>query len=38
LTNHTIVSTICLFVIYGSFVGYSISYDYYDTKMREANG
>ncbi|WP_163969975.1 YqhR family membrane protein [Oceanobacillus halotolerans] len=29
--EYTIVSTICLFILYGTFVGYSISYDYEDT-------
>ncbi|MFD1360677.1 YqhR family membrane protein [Lentibacillus salinarum] len=34
LTNlnvNTIVSTICLYILYGTFIGYSISYDYHDT-------
>lgn len=31
LSLDTIISTICLFVLYGTFIGYSISYDYYDT-------
>lgn len=30
LTSNTIVTTICLFVLYGTFVGYSISYEYHD--------
>ncbi|SEB12678.1 Conserved membrane protein YqhR [Thalassobacillus cyri] len=30
LTSDTIVTTICLFVLYGTFVGYSISYEYHD--------
>ncbi|MEN1970561.1 YqhR family membrane protein [Lentibacillus sp. N15] len=34
MSNHTIVSTICLFVLYGTFIGYSISYDYYDTIVK----
>ncbi|RYG74667.1 hypothetical protein EU245_00315 [Lentibacillus lipolyticus] len=28
---NTIVSTICLYILYGTFIGYSISYDYNDT-------
>lgn len=28
---NTILSTVCLFVLYGLFIGYSIAYDYYDT-------
>jgi|SRR5690625_5113128 len=35
LSNATIISTICLFVLYGTFIGYSISYDYYDTYVLE---
>src|SRR5690625_1548407 len=35
LNMDTIVSTICLFILYGAFVGYSISYDYYDTFVSE---
>ncbi|WP_010530961.1 YqhR family membrane protein [Lentibacillus jeotgali] len=31
LNANTIVSTICLYVLYGTFIGYSISYDYTDT-------
>ncbi|GAA0443562.1 YqhR family membrane protein [Lentibacillus halophilus] len=31
LNVYTIVSTICLYIIYGTFIGYSISYDYNDT-------
>lgn len=31
LGKDTIVSTICLFIFYGLFIGYSISYDYDDT-------
>lgn len=27
----TIVSTICLFLLYGTFIGFSISYDYHDS-------
>ncbi|TRM12684.1 hypothetical protein FH966_13775 [Lentibacillus cibarius] len=28
LNAYTIVSTICLYILYGTFIGYSISYDY----------
>lgn len=35
LNKNTIVSTICLFILYGTFVGYSISYDYHDTKIKK---
>ncbi|MFZ3577900.1 YqhR family membrane protein [Virgibacillus sp. DJP39] len=31
---NTIVTTLCLFIIYGTFIGYSISYDYHDTIIR----
>lgn len=31
LSKETIISTVCLFILYGAFIGYSISYDYYDT-------
>lgn len=32
--KNTIVSTLCLFILYGTFIGYSISYDYRDTVIR----
>lgn len=32
--KNTIISTICLFILYGTFIGYSISYDYRDTVIR----
>lgn len=35
LSYNTIVSTGCLFILYGTFIGYSISYDYHDMKIRE---
>ncbi|WP_234028559.1 YqhR family membrane protein [Lentibacillus sp. Marseille-P4043] len=35
LNMNTIVSTLCLFVLYGTFIGYSISYDYHDTIVKE---
>ncbi|MUV39664.1 uncharacterized protein JNUCC1_03548 [Lentibacillus sp. JNUCC-1] len=34
MSKETIVSTLCLFILYGTFVGYSISYDYKDTNLR----
>ncbi|MEW9677509.1 YqhR family membrane protein [Lentibacillus sp. L22] len=34
MNMHTIVSTVCLFILYGTFIGYSISYDYYDTVVK----
>ncbi|GAB3052125.1 YqhR family membrane protein [Virgibacillus ainsalahensis] len=34
LSFNTIISTICLFILYGTFIGYSISYDYNDTKVK----
>ncbi|ASK63221.1 hypothetical protein CFK37_14220 [Virgibacillus phasianinus] len=34
LNKDTIVSTLCLFILYGTFIGYSISYDYNDTVVR----
>lgn len=30
LDNNTIVTTICLYVLYGVFIGYTISYDFLD--------
>lgn len=38
LNKNTIVSTICLFILYGTFVGYSISYDYHDAKLNKQKG
>ncbi|RLL48103.1 hypothetical protein D8M04_02170 [Oceanobacillus piezotolerans] len=35
LQLNTIVSTLCLYILYGAFIGYSISYDYHDTQVRE---
>ncbi|HLR08230.1 MAG TPA: YqhR family membrane protein [Bacillota bacterium] len=32
---HTIVSTLTVFILYGIFIGYSISYDYHDTILKE---
>lgn len=36
LNSYTIVSTICLYILYGTFIGYSISYDYEDAAIRVA--
>lgn len=30
-SKETIVTTLSLFILYGTFIGYSISFDYYDT-------
>ncbi|WP_427902203.1 YqhR family membrane protein [Ornithinibacillus xuwenensis] len=30
----TIVSTMCLYILYGTFIGYSISFDYHDTVLK----
>ncbi|EQB35992.1 MULTISPECIES: YqhR family membrane protein [Virgibacillus] len=30
LDMDTIVTTLCVFILYGTFIGYSISYDYHD--------
>ncbi|GAB3791406.1 YqhR family membrane protein [Virgibacillus kimchii] len=35
LEINTLVSTACLFILYGTFIGYSIAYDYHDTKEKE---
>jgi len=32
---NTRITTICLFVLYGTFIGYSISYDYMDSQQTE---
>ncbi|TFJ93697.1 YqhR family membrane protein [Lentibacillus salicampi] len=34
LSANTIVSTVCLYILYGTFIGYSISYDYNDTMYK----
>lgn len=33
LKSSTIISTLSLYVIYGTFIGYSISYDYEDSRL-----
>ena len=35
LHSHTIISTLSLFLLYGTFIGYSISYDYHDSQLGE---
>lgn len=30
LDKDTIITTLCLFIVYGTFIGYSISYDYHE--------
>ncbi|HLS60628.1 MAG TPA: YqhR family membrane protein [Virgibacillus sp.] len=37
LSLDTIITTGTLFIIYGMFVGYSISYDYHDTQILHKN-
>lgn len=32
-TRETIVSSLSLFILYGTFIGYSISYDYYERNL-----
>ncbi|MDL4841577.1 YqhR family membrane protein [Aquibacillus rhizosphaerae] len=35
LDINTIVTTLCLFLLYGIFIGYSISYEYLDTVTKD---
>lgn len=35
LDSDTIVTTICLYLLYGIFIGYSISYEYLDTVTKK---
>ncbi|MGM8365110.1 YqhR family membrane protein [Virgibacillus sp. W0181] len=35
MSKETITSTICLFILYGTFIGYSISYDYFDSIIED---
>lgn len=35
MSMSTIISTICLFIVYGTFIGFSISYDYHDSVLKE---
>lgn len=33
-----IITTICVYILYGLFIGFSISYDYHDTLVKEQKG
>lgn len=33
----SIISTICLYILYGTFIGYSISFDYHDSMLSHTN-
>lgn len=35
LSRDTVITTICLYILYGLFIGYSISYDYNGHKLSE---
>lgn len=35
LSKETVISTICLFILYGTFIGYSISFDFNDMEIKE---
>lgn len=35
LNRDTIITSICLFLVYGLFIGYSINYEYVNTKGKE---
>lgn len=35
--KNTIISTICLFILYGIFIGFSISFDYRSAQIKEKN-
>ncbi|SDK55508.1 YqhR family membrane protein [Sediminibacillus albus] len=37
LDSNTVVTTICLFLLYGTFIGYSISYNYEDGQRGDGN-
>lgn len=36
LSSNTIVTTICLYLLYGTFIGYSISYEYNDSQAQSS--
>ncbi|TLS36360.1 YqhR family membrane protein [Pseudalkalibacillus caeni] len=38
LDRNTMVTTICLFILYGVFVGYSISFEYIDNQQNKSRG
>lgn len=35
LSRNTIITTVCLYILYGIFIGYSISYEYQNKKVQE---
>lgn len=35
LSQETVVTTLCLFILYGVFIGYSISFDYHEMKIKQ---
>lgn len=35
LQSDTIITTLCIYILYGTFIGYSISYDYHDSQLQE---
>lgn len=38
LKRNTIITSICLYVLYGVFIGYSISYEFQEQQYREKRG
>lgn len=38
LSKDTIVTTICIFILYGLFVGYSISFEYHERELEAKEG
>ncbi|MFC0522647.1 YqhR family membrane protein [Pontibacillus salicampi] len=36
MDSNTIVTTLCLYILYGTFIGYSISYEYNEYEQRES--
>lgn len=37
LSIDTIITTLCVFILYGTFIGYSISFDYLEMKIKTEN-
>ncbi|MFC3039040.1 YqhR family membrane protein [Virgibacillus xinjiangensis] len=37
LSLETIISSLCLYILYGTFIGYSISYDYHETQLKKSD-
>lgn len=35
LSSNTVISTLCVFILYGTFLGYSIAFDYNDTVVEK---